>query len=842
MRIALHAWRPNWRRSWRIVVIVALIGGLLGAVALAALAGARRTDSAYGRYLQAIKASDVMVDIPGPLLPVVRQVEHLPGATSTAAWLGLNADPVIDGRVDDSFTTSGLAVSLDGEYFRQDKLTVLAGTMPNARTPDELVVTEPMAQAFRLHPGSHMTWQFTRTPLGKDGLPLDVQSALAQRATFLITAIVAIPPALGDHFDDVADAILTPATAPRFLQHRGEWSGEWTFAWVGLRLRTGDAGVSRVQSELARISKEPTLRELSLGGPVHFDIRRMANSHREAQQAIEPQAVALALLGGMIALALLVLVGQGLAQLLTRSGGDGGVWRALGMTRTETALTLAGPGAAAILASAGLAVAGAFALSPLAPVGPVRAYDPQTGPRADWLVLGAGGAAMLVLLGTVLAVLAGRAAGRLTGRAQARPLSLLAASRHAGLPVSALTGMRYALERGSGRQRAPVRATLAGSIVAVIALAMSFVFSSSLTSLADHPRDYGWNWTTLVQAQGGWGLWAPDDIAAALAHQPGVTGWSQFGFGQLTIDHSEVPVMGVQQELGSVQPPTTSGHAISGPGQIELGSVTLRTLGVHVGSTVQVASGNRSPQPFTVVGTVTLPSFGTVLTDHVSLGRGAMMAESALLGIESLGPFTQANFIKEMTSRGGAVGSPSYPSAVAIDTASAVAAREATAALLSKDIDRDPGGMYTLGPEQGAQVINLQQMGWLPQTIALGVALAAVLALALTMTASVRQRRRDLALLKSLGMRRSGLRAIVASQTSTILVLAIVVGVPLGIAAGRWAWTAFANEIGVVPAPVAPAGVIALGALLILLAGNLLAGWPAEVAARTSVARSLRSE
>jgi hypothetical protein len=45
-----------------------------------------------------------------------------------------------------------------------------------------------------------------------------------------------------------------------------------------------------------------------------------------------------------------------------------------------------------------------------------------------------------------------------------------------------------------------------------------------------------------------------------------------------------------------------------------------------------------------------------------------------------------------------------------------------------------------------------------------------------------------------------------------------------------------------VPAPVAPAGVLAPGALLILLAGNLLAGWPAEVAARTSVARSLRSE
>ena len=167
MRIALHAWRANWRRSWRIAVIVALIGGLLGAVALAALAGARRTDSAYGRYLQAIKASDVMVDIPGPLLPVVRQVEHLPGATSTAAWLGLNADPVIDGKVDDNFTTSGLAVSLDGEYFRQDKLTVLAGRLPKRHLASEMAVTEPMAEVFHLHPGSHMTWQFCPDPAGQ---------------------------------------------------------------------------------------------------------------------------------------------------------------------------------------------------------------------------------------------------------------------------------------------------------------------------------------------------------------------------------------------------------------------------------------------------------------------------------------------------------------------------------------------------------------------------------------------------------------------------------------------------------------------------------------------------
>jgi hypothetical protein len=74
MGIALYAWRLGWRRSWQLALAVALIGGLLGAAAMVALAGARRTDSAYGRYLQAAKASDVMIDIPGPLLDVVRQV------------------------------------------------------------------------------------------------------------------------------------------------------------------------------------------------------------------------------------------------------------------------------------------------------------------------------------------------------------------------------------------------------------------------------------------------------------------------------------------------------------------------------------------------------------------------------------------------------------------------------------------------------------------------------------------------------------------------------------------------------------------------------------------------
>ena len=74
-------------------------------------------------------------------------------------------------------------------------------------------------------------------------------------------------------------------------------------------------------------------------------------------------------------------------------------------------------------------------------------------------------------------------------------------------------------------------------------------------------------------------------------------------------------------------------------------------------------------------------------------------------------------------------------------------------------------------------------------------------------------------------MRARQLRAVVASQTSTILVVATVIGVPLGVAAGRWAWTSLRHEIGVVPAPVGPAA-LALG-VPAHRSGAPAATWPA---------------
>ena len=139
------------------MVVVALIGGLLGTIAMGALAGARRTASAYGRYLASVKASDVFVDIPGPYLAAIPKVAAMPGVSESAAWVGLAGFPVIRGRVDDSFLDGNLVGSYNGEYFRQDLMTVVSGRLPRLDSVSEIALSPAMAQRFGVGVGGKVT-------------------------------------------------------------------------------------------------------------------------------------------------------------------------------------------------------------------------------------------------------------------------------------------------------------------------------------------------------------------------------------------------------------------------------------------------------------------------------------------------------------------------------------------------------------------------------------------------------------------------------------------------------------------------------------------------------------
>jgi hypothetical protein len=820
MKAAWYLWRRAGGSSWRTVVVVALVGGLLGAVALGAVAGARRTGSAYGRYLRSVRASDVFVNVPVPDLPLIRQVENLPGAAGRpAAWVGINGEPVVHGHVDPAFLTDSIVGSLDGEYFRQDVMSVQAGRLPVRA--GELALTAQQAQFFGVGVGGHVQYQFYRT--SDDGA--DQPDG---RRSFLVTGIVVVPPALVDQFDAFPTAVLPPAATARFLD------GRFIFGWVGSRLARGPAGIPALRRSLAALAQSyARAHRLPLAEVPPPGIRRMDVIQHHAQQAIAPQALALGAFGVLAALAMLVLTSQGMSYLLSRAGPPSRILQAHGATRAQAALAIAGPPGVAAAAAAALAVAGAVALSPLAPVGEVRRYDPAHGLHADAAVLAGGGVLLLGALLVIAAVLSWRVVRRAGPAAGARQLAITSAAARAGLPVTAVIAARYALEPGPRRPPAPVRATLGGSMVAAAAVAAALVFGTSLHGLVTHPARYGWNWDVLLQSSGGYVGWSPARMSRLVDGQPGVTAWSVLGFSQENIDGQEVPVAGIQPQLGSLGPPTSSGRPLSGANQIELGVATLRQLGKHIGDTVQAGTGTAA-RMLVITGTVTLPSLGVMLEDHPSLGVGALMPERTLLAIEGLPSGNESGAVT--------LGLAAEPTTAIFQVTSARAGTALASKIIAHSPDGTPGGTYRLGPMRGAAVIDAGQMGSQPLALALGLAIAAVLALALTVLASVRQRRPELALLKSLGLRPRQVRAIVAWQVTIILTIAAAAGVPLGVAAGRWAWTVFAGSIGVVPSPQVPVTLLAGGIAALLIAGNLLSAVPGAVAARITPAEALRSE
>jgi ABC-type lipoprotein release transport system permease subunit len=141
-----------------------------------------------------------------------------------------------------------------------------------------------------------------------------------------------------------------------------------------------------------------------------------------------------------------------------------------------------------------------------------------------------------------------------------------------------------------------------------------------------------------------------------------------------------------------------------------------------------------------------------------------------------------------------------------------------------------------------AEIANYAAVGSTPILLAGVLAVGAFGALGLTLVASVRRRRRELGLLKTLGFTGRQLAASVAWQSSVSAAIGVVIGMPLGIALGRWLWTLFAKEISAFPEPTVPAFSMVLVALGALVFANVVAAVPGRLAARTKTALVLHSE
>ena len=283
---------------------------------------------------------------------------------------------------------------------------------------------------------------------------------------------------------------------------------------------------------------------------------------------------------------------------------------------------------------------------------------------------------------------------------------------------------------------------------------------------------------------------------------------------------------------------------LTGPGQIVLGPATLAALHKRLGDTVTVSEGQIVPPTrLRIAGTAALPTIGNVIGVHASLSTGAIMSTRSLpaADLDGYGPLSGPNAIFVRLRPG-------------VSPAAGLRTLDQVAGQLNRDsrlpqVESVIGnvGQYlnfvsVLPVQRPAEIVNYKTMGAMPAVLAGGLAAGAVAALGLTLAASVRRRRRDFALLKTLGFTRRQLGGAVAWQSSVIVVTGLVIGVPLGIAAGRWLWVAFARELSAVPDPTVPAGSIAVAAVAALVLANAVAAVPGRRAARTPAAEVMRAE
>jgi ABC-type antimicrobial peptide transport system permease subunit len=310
-----------------------------------------------------------------------------------------------------------------------------------------------------------------------------------------------------------------------------------------------------------------------------------------------------------------------------------------------------------------------------------------------------------------------------------------------------------------------------------------------------------------------------------LKKDPYVQSWAGVYFGNLTIDRQTVAVMGASPDF-QFGPPVLSGHGFRAASQVVLGTATLAQLDKKIGDTVNVRVGATTTR-LTIVGTATMPTIGVGGLSHLEMGSGALLSYKLIPAAErdlyAVSPGPNAILVRMKPG---------------VNHAAALASLNT---ILTKLGGRSNGGQV-VGIQRPAQIINYRSLGSTPTVLGGALALGAVVALGLTLIASVRRRRRDLALLKILGFTHGQLAAAISCQSSVAVGIGTVVGMPLGIIAGRLIWDLFAHEINAVPQPTVPVLWVLLVVVGALVLANVVAAIPGRIAARTPTALLLRAE
>ncbi|MGO9875942.1 MAG: FtsX-like permease family protein [Acidimicrobiia bacterium] len=756
-------------------------------------------------------------------LPLVKQVTDFTIVDPDITPLGSHGLHLSPGE-----SPPNIGGSFDGQFSTVDRVTLTTGRLADPRRANEVVMNAGAAHEFGVHVGSILPVGFYTNNQQSPGLQPPPGTKLPPPHLKVDLDVVGIvvfhTQVIEDDVDRLADTwvLLTPALM-RELVPCCAFVTETTMTVDG-----GNRNAAAVEAEIVRAV--PKLKAFSGGGGANASMTAVEEA--KAERAIEPESIALGVFGAIAALAVLLIAGQLIGRQLRLGADERAVLRSLGaspaMTVGDGLLGIFG----AVVAGALLAGVVAVGISPLTPLGPVR-YVEHSGIAFDWTVLGLGLATVVVVLSAAAVVLAYRQAPhRIAGRrpgVRARGSRAGRAAANAGLPTSAVTGIRFALEPGAGPNAVPVRSAIVGAVLALVVLTSTVTFGTSLRTLVSRPALYGWNWNYQLLS----GFSGQEDLPAhqvqiLFDQDTSVSAWTGVYFAAADIDGRSVPVIGATPNA-PVAPPLLSGHGLNAPDEVVLGASTLTALHKHVGDAVQVRAGPTKTTTLRIVGTATLPAIGPS-GNHTTMGTGAIVDYQVI-------PANRRN--QQQSTIPG-------PQAILIRVRPGANPTAALRSLqqITNTLDKSPDGPVSgvVGVLRPAEIVNYRSMGTTPALLGAALAFGAVAALVLTLIASVRRRRRELALLKTLGFTRRQLAAVVAWQSTVAVTLGVVVGVPVGILTGRALWDLFAAQIHVVPDPTVPALTIAVFTVGAFVLANLVAAIPGLQAARTHTALLLHAE
>ena len=813
--------RAELRQQWRTVLALTVLLGLIAGIALTAASGARRTDTAYPRFLRQSHAADLLVtSARSGFHGYFRALARLPEVASADAAAFLQMSLPVRGASPFSGMVAE-ASPFGGDGVAINRVKVSAGRIFDPADLRAVMINQPLADKAHVRPGG--TLHLIGYPQRNGNPDIAHAARLAFRVSAIVTFADEIVPASGEPGEP--RVLLSPAFArtPQAQSFNPAGGG----AYVMLRPGADAAAFTHEAAALALRYRAGSVQVVHL-----------ATAYAATQRAIRPEAAALAIFAALVGLIALATIGQLLSRQLVLDSAEFPVLRALGMGRSGLAVLSLARVTIVTTAGAAVAVAVAVAASPLMPIGPARFAEPSPGVELNFAILGAGFALIAVAPLLVVAPAAVRAAARAQGAlglaepaAPVRPSRLGPALGLAGSVPGSL-GVRMAFEPGHGRTAVPVRSAFVGTTVAVAAVVAAMVFGASFLGLVGTPHRYGQNWAQQLDMQVGS---VPVTLGMrVLAKVRGLTGYAGGDYGQVSVaavgsnGGAVVPAIGLNQLRGTGFLTLLAGRGPARPGEIALGPRTLRTLGLHLGQRVEVGANGRAPSPMRVVGSAVLAGFSVGGGSATDLGTGAVVPASVLS--QPNPPFcgppqTCYNFFLLRYRHG-------------TDLRAAGSRLEAVVTRAGC-----PRGLCLVTTDQRpSDIQNYTGVRDTPLILGAVLALLAVGTLAHVMLTGVHRRRRDLAVLKTLGLRRSQLLRLVSWQASALAAASLLVGLPLGLLAGRWAWLVFADSAGVGNAADIPAALVLLAIPATLILANLIAAGPGWTAARVRPARVLRAE